>query len=57
MPVLDGIEVFSNLRKGKATKILRQRGTNVRIIGVTAYVANESVQKCFDAGMDEVCKS
>ncbi|MBI9066906.1 MAG: response regulator [Salinivirgaceae bacterium] len=49
MPVMDGLV---------ATKIIRQfeKGTSVKIIGVSAHVSDEKVQNVYAAGMDDFIK-
>jgi len=45
MPVMDGIT---------ATKLIREKmGNNIPIIGMTAYVQPNEIEKCFAAGMND----
>jgi len=50
MPVMDGYETTIELRKQVEAGEL----DNLVIIGVTAYVSKEKIDKCYECGMDEV---
>ena len=49
MPVMDGIEATIHIRKSRDLAL-----KNIPIIGITASAVDEQVQRCKDAGMNDV---